>query len=212
MLILLSGRIVNLALALARDGLQTGILDTDIFGPSIPTLLNLSGEPRLSADNQLVPMTNYGLKSMSMGYLVPEDSAVVWRGLMVMKALQQLLHQVAWGDLDVLVLDLPPGTGDVQLTISQQVILDGKVPLQFHGTIGTDGLDRSGDSIHASRHCSQGRSQRSGNVQKSQRPSKTGTMSGVHLDKADEIADPRHGPEHVIIHMPQLSQHAQHIW
>ncbi|KAL0261403.1 hypothetical protein SLS55_002833 [Diplodia seriata] len=116
---------VNLALSFARRGLRAGILDTDIFGPSIPTLLNLSGEPRLSANNQLVPLSNYGVKSMSMGYLVGEDAPVVWRGLMVMKALQQLLHEVDWGGLDVLVLDLPPGTGDVQLTITQQVILDG---------------------------------------------------------------------------------------
>ncbi|KAI4721263.1 P-loop containing nucleoside triphosphate hydrolase protein [Aureobasidium sp. EXF-10727] len=79
------------------------------------------------SDNQLIPLTNYGLKTMSMGYLVPETSAVVWRGLMVMKALQQLLHEVEWDGLDVLVLDLPPGTGDVQLTITQQIVLDGAV-------------------------------------------------------------------------------------
>ncbi|KAF4554389.1 Iron-sulfur protein IND1-like protein [Elsinoe fawcettii] len=118
---------VNLALAFARSGLRSGILDTDIFGPSIPTLLDLNGEPRLSNNNQLIPLTNYGLKSMSMGYLVPESSAIVWRGLMVMKALQQLLHEVEWGGLDVLVVDMPPGTGDVQLTITQQVQVDGAV-------------------------------------------------------------------------------------
>ncbi|KAF1807965.1 P-loop containing nucleoside triphosphate hydrolase protein [Eremomyces bilateralis CBS 781.70] len=117
----------NLALAFARRGLRTGILDTDIFGPSIPTLFNISGEPRLSTNNQLIPLSNYGVKSMSMGYLVGEDAPVVWRGLMVMKALQQLLHEVEWGGLDLLVLDLPPGTGDVQLTISQQVEVDGAV-------------------------------------------------------------------------------------
>ncbi|KAK2048093.1 P-loop containing nucleoside triphosphate hydrolase protein [Colletotrichum somersetense] len=117
----------NLSLAFARLGYRAGILDTDIFGPSIPTLFNLSGEPRLSQGNQLVPMTNYGVKTMSMGYLVPENDAVVWRGPMVMKAIQQLLHEVDWGGLDVLVLDLPPGTGDTQLTITQQVILDGSV-------------------------------------------------------------------------------------
>ncbi|KAF3042770.1 hypothetical protein E8E12_010158 [Didymella heteroderae] len=116
---------VNLALSFARRGYRAGILDTDIFGPSIPTLLNLSGEPRLSANNQLIPLSNYGLKSMSMGYLIPESSPVAWRGLMVMKALQQLLHEVEWGGLDVLVLDMPPGTGDVQLTITQQLNLDG---------------------------------------------------------------------------------------
>jgi ATP-binding protein involved in chromosome partitioning len=79
------------------------------------------------ADNQLLPLSNYGLKSMSMGYLISESSPVVWRGLMVMKALQQLLHEVDWGGLDILVLDLPPGTGDVQLTITQQIKLDGAV-------------------------------------------------------------------------------------
>lgn len=117
----------NLSLAFARQGHRTGILDTDIFGPSIPTLFNLSGEPRLSSNNQLVPMSNYGVKTMSMGYLVGEDAPVVWRGLMVMKALQQLLHEVEWGGLDVLVLDLPPGTGDAQLSITQQIVLDGSV-------------------------------------------------------------------------------------
>ncbi|KAK1847871.1 Iron-sulfur protein IND1 [Colletotrichum chrysophilum] len=114
----------NLSLAFARLGYRAGILDTDIFGPSVPTLFKLSGEPRLSQNKQLVPMTNYGVKTMSMGYLVPEDDAVVWRGPMVMKAIQQLLHEVDWGNLDVLVLDLPPGTGDTQLTITQQIILD----------------------------------------------------------------------------------------
>ncbi|KAH4855588.1 hypothetical protein HBH75_086190 [Parastagonospora nodorum] len=118
---------VNLALSFARRGYKAGVLDTDIFGPSIPTLLNLSGEPRLSANNQLLPLSNYGLKSMSMGYLIPESSPVAWRGMMVMKALQQLLHEVDWGGLDVLVLDMPPGTGDVQLTITQQLILDGAI-------------------------------------------------------------------------------------
>ncbi|QDS72026.1 hypothetical protein FKW77_002166 [Venturia effusa] len=118
---------VNLALSFAQKGLRTGILDTDIFGPSIPTLLNLSGEPRLSSNNQLIPLSNYGLKSMSMGYLIPDSSPVVWRGLMVMKALQQLLHEVDWGILDILVLDLPPGTGDIQLTITQQLHLSGAV-------------------------------------------------------------------------------------
>lgn len=80
----------------------------------------------VSTDNRLIPLSNYGVKSMSMGYLIPETSPVAWRGLMVMKALQQLLHEVEWGGLDVLVMDLPPGTGDVQLTITQQVKLDGK--------------------------------------------------------------------------------------
>ncbi|RDW74630.1 Mrp/NBP35 family ATP-binding protein [Aspergillus mulundensis] len=135
---------VNLALAFARRGIRTGILDTDIFGPSIPTLLNLSGEPRLDEHDRLLPLTNYGLKSMSMGYLLPpppeptsptpdinrqpmDTTPISWRGLMVTKAMQQLLHSVSWGPLDVLFLDLPPGTGDVQLTIGQEIILDGAV-------------------------------------------------------------------------------------
>jgi ATP-binding protein involved in chromosome partitioning len=78
-------------------------------------------------DNQLLPLSNYGVKTMSMGYLVGEDAPVVWRGLMVMKALQQLLHEVEWGGLDVLVLDLPPGTGDTQLSVTQQIVLDGRL-------------------------------------------------------------------------------------
>ncbi|KOS19821.1 Iron-sulfur protein NUBPL [Escovopsis weberi] len=114
-----------------------GILDTDIFGPSIPTLFDLSGEPRLSSNNQLVPLTNYGVKTMSMGYLVRENAPVVWRGPMVMKAIQQLLHEVDWGGLDILVLDLPPGTGDTQLTITQQVILDGSVIVTTPHTLAT---------------------------------------------------------------------------
>ncbi|KAI9373551.1 P-loop containing nucleoside triphosphate hydrolase protein [Aspergillus egyptiacus] len=138
---------VNLALAFARHGIRTGILDTDIFGPSIPTLLNLSGEPRLDEHDRLLPLTNYGLKSMSMGYLLPPPPAaassssspsttdrqpmdttpISWRGLMVTKAMHQLLHSVSWGPLDVLFLDLPPGTGDVQLTVNQEIILDGAV-------------------------------------------------------------------------------------
>ncbi|KAJ4234455.1 hypothetical protein NW759_001447 [Fusarium solani] len=127
----------NLSLAFARLGYRAGILDTDIFGPSIPTLFDLSGEPRLSSKNQLIPLTNYGVKTMSMGYLVGENAPVVWRGPMVMKAVQQLLHEVDWGGLDILVLDLPPGTGDTQLTITQQVILDGSVIVTTPHTLAT---------------------------------------------------------------------------
>jgi ATP-binding protein involved in chromosome partitioning len=118
----------NLALAFARQGHRSGILDTDVFGPSIPTLFSLetAGPPRLSGNDQLLPLSNYGVRTMSMGYLLEgESNAVVWRGPMLLKAIQQLLHEVDWGGLDVLVLDLPPGTGDTQLTIAQQVVLDG---------------------------------------------------------------------------------------
>ncbi|WPG98612.1 P-loop containing nucleoside triphosphate hydrolase protein [Acrodontium crateriforme] len=119
---------INLALAAARQGITTGILDTDIYGPSVPTLLNLEGiEPELDASNRLVPLTAYGLKAMSMGFLVPQDSPIAWRGLMVQKALNQLMFEVSWPNLDLLVLDLPPGTGDVQLTITQNIQLDGAV-------------------------------------------------------------------------------------
>ncbi|KAK0641196.1 nucleotide binding protein [Cercophora newfieldiana] len=121
----------NLALAFARLGLRSGILDTDIFGPSIPTLFALSGSPNLSPSNQLLPLTAYGVQTMSIGYLVPPESAIIWRGPMLLKAVQQLLHEVDWGaaygGLDVLVLDLPPGTGDTQLSITQQIELDGAV-------------------------------------------------------------------------------------
>ncbi|KAI4211525.1 MAG: hypothetical protein LQ351_005701 [Letrouitia transgressa] len=121
----------NLALSFARQHHRTGLLDTDIFGPSIPTLFNLSSSsPRFNAQNQLLPLNNYGVKTMSMGNILAdrkEDAPVVWRGLMVMKALQQLLHEVDWGGLDILILDLPPGTGDTQLTITQQIPLSGAV-------------------------------------------------------------------------------------
>lgn len=117
----------NIALALNHLGKKVGILDADVFGPSIPRLLNLSGEPRLSDDGKLIPLTNYGVESMSMGYLIAPENAVVWRGLMVMKALQQLLFEVKWSNLDYLVVDMPPGTGDTQLTISQQLKVDGSI-------------------------------------------------------------------------------------
>lgn len=118
----------NLACSFAQRGLKAGLLDTDVFGPSVPTLFDLVGrEPQLSKTNRLLPLENYGVQTMSMGYLVPEGGPVAWRGLMVMKAMAQLLHEVEWSPsgLDVLVLDMPPGTGDVQLSITQEVILDG---------------------------------------------------------------------------------------
>ncbi|KAK3678511.1 hypothetical protein LTR78_001808 [Recurvomyces mirabilis] len=119
---------VNLALAAARQGIATGILDTDIYGPSIPTLLDLEGlEPELDTNNRLLPLTAYGIKAMSMGFLVPQDSPIAWRGLMIQKAMNQLLFEVSWPKLDLLILDLPPGTGDVQLTITQSIELTGAV-------------------------------------------------------------------------------------
>ena len=117
---------VNLATSLVKKGLSVGILDCDVFGPSIPTMLNLNEEPLL-VNNRLKPLNNYGLQAMSIGFLIPPDKPVTWRGLMVMKAVQQLLWDVQWNALDILVIDLPPGTGDVQLTIAQQVAIDGAV-------------------------------------------------------------------------------------
>ena len=118
---------VNLALALKDRDLKVGILDADIYGPSMPRLLGLSGQPQQLAGNKLDPMRQYGLKVMSMGFLVDEDTPMIWRGPMVISALSQMLKDVAWGELDVLVVDMPPGTGDAQLTMAQQVPLAGAV-------------------------------------------------------------------------------------
>ncbi|TPX69259.1 hypothetical protein SpCBS45565_g02531 [Spizellomyces sp. 'palustris'] len=118
--------LVNLAVALASQNITTGLLDADLFGPSIPRMMNLNSTPETTPQNLLRPLTNYGVKCMSMGFLIDRDAPIVWRGLMVMKALEQLLRQVEWG-VDVLVVDMPPGTGDTQLTVSQSVVVDGAV-------------------------------------------------------------------------------------
>lgn len=118
---------VNLALALKGQGLEVGVLDADIYGPSMPRLLGVAGQPQQVAGNKLDPMRSFGLKVMSMGFLVEEDTPMIWRGPMVMSALSQMLKDVAWGELDVLVVDMPPGTGDAQLTMAQQVPLAGAV-------------------------------------------------------------------------------------
>ncbi len=118
---------VNLALAFAANGLKVGLLDADIYGPSMPRMMGIAGKP-LSRDGRLLePMQNYGIKCMSMGFLVPEETPMIWRGPMVMSAIQQMLRDVEWGELDILVVDLPPGTGDAQLTMAQQVPLSGAV-------------------------------------------------------------------------------------
>ncbi|RMF87244.1 MAG: iron-sulfur cluster carrier protein ApbC [Nitrospinota bacterium] len=118
----------NLALALARYGAKVGLLDGDVYGPSIPMLLGIQADEKPAIQgNQMIPLTKYGIKVMSLGLLIEEDTAVVWRGPMLGKAVQQMLHDVAWGELDYLVIDLPPGTGDVQLTLAQSVPLAGAV-------------------------------------------------------------------------------------
>ncbi|MFO1088238.1 MAG: Mrp/NBP35 family ATP-binding protein [Hyphomicrobiales bacterium] len=120
---------VNLALALSAIGVRTGILDADIYGPSLPRLLAITEKPQAEAPGSriLKPIEKLGLKVMSIGFLVEENTAMIWRGPMVMSALQQMLREVAWGDLDVLVVDMPPGTGDAQLTLAQQTPLSGAV-------------------------------------------------------------------------------------
>ncbi|KAL1132025.1 hypothetical protein AAG570_011635 [Ranatra chinensis] len=119
----------NLATALATldPSFSVGLLDADVFGPSIPYMMNLSGEPLLTDDNKMIPLVNYNVKCMSMGFLIEEKSAVVWRGLMVMGALERLLRQVDWGTLDCLVVDSPPGTGDTLLSLIQNIPISGVV-------------------------------------------------------------------------------------
>ncbi len=118
---------VNIATAMAAKNVRVGLLDCDIYGPSIPRMLNLSGQPEMVGERTLRPMANYGIKCMSIGFLVAEDTAMIWRGPMVMQALEQMMRDVEWGELDVLLCDLPPGTGDAQLTMAQRVPLTGAV-------------------------------------------------------------------------------------
>ncbi|WP_232630194.1 Mrp/NBP35 family ATP-binding protein [Methylobacterium sp. Leaf118] len=117
----------NLALALRAQGLRVGLLDADIYGPSVPKLLGLSGKPRVIEGRVLEPMQAFGLKAMSIGFLIEPESAMIWRGPMVQSAITQMLREVAWGELDVLIVDMPPGTGDAQLTMAQATPLSGAV-------------------------------------------------------------------------------------
>ena len=118
---------VNLALALAAEGASVGILDADIYGPSVPMMMGITGKPE-SADGQTMePLENYGVQVMSIGFLVAQDEAMIWRGPMATQALEQLLRQTNWKDLDYLIVDMPPGTGDIQLTLSQRVPMTGAV-------------------------------------------------------------------------------------
>ncbi|MFZ4062402.1 MAG: iron-sulfur cluster carrier protein ApbC [Polynucleobacter sp.] len=118
---------VNLALALAAEGAQVGILDADIYGPSLPMMLGITGRPESIEENTIEPMEGHGLQASSIGFLIEEDSPMVWRGPMVTSALEQLLRQTRWRDLDYLIVDMPPGTGDIQLTLSQKVPVTGAV-------------------------------------------------------------------------------------
>jgi ATP-binding protein involved in chromosome partitioning len=118
---------VNLALALAAEGAKAGILDADIYGPSIPTMLGLSGKPDTIDGKMMLPKVSFGIQTISIGYLIDPDQPMIWRGPMVTGALQQLLTQTRWSDLDYLIIDLPPGTGDIQLTLAQQIPVSGAV-------------------------------------------------------------------------------------
>jgi|GEM_PF-539691 len=118
---------VNLAVALHNQGYKVGLLDADIYGPSLPMMLGIREDPTVNERNKIIPPEAHGLKVMSFGFFAPEESAVIWRGPMVMKALQQFFYDVEWGDLDVLVIDLPPGTGDAQLTLVQSLPIAGAV-------------------------------------------------------------------------------------
>ncbi len=117
---------INIALGLRDLGLKVGVLDADIYGPSIPKLLGIRGRPQMGG-NKLIPMSGYGLTVMSIGFLVEEEAPMIWRGPMVMSALTQMLREVEWGETDIMVVDMPPGTGDAQLTMAQQVPLAGAI-------------------------------------------------------------------------------------
>jgi len=118
---------VNLALALAAEGARVGLLDADIYGPSVPMMMGISGKPASADGKTMEPLENYGVQVMSIGFLVAADEAMIWRGPMATQALEQLLRQTNWKDLDYLVVDMPPGTGDIQLTLSQRVPMTGAV-------------------------------------------------------------------------------------
>jgi ATP-binding protein involved in chromosome partitioning len=118
---------INLAVALAGTGARVGVMDCDVYGPDVPLMVGLKGEPEATPDKKLVPKERHGIKTMSIGYLLPEEKPVVWRGPMVHKLIEQFLGDVAWGELDYLLVDMPPGTGDAQLSLAQIVPLSGAV-------------------------------------------------------------------------------------
>ena len=128
---------VNLALALAAEGLAVGVLDADVYGPSVPMMLGLSGRPDSPDGKTIEPMRAHGVEAMSIGLLVDQDTPMIWRGPMATSALTQLLTETRWGDLDVLVVDLPPGTGDIQLTMAQKIPVAGAVVVTTPQDIAT---------------------------------------------------------------------------
>ncbi|MEL0010450.1 MAG: Mrp/NBP35 family ATP-binding protein [Bacteroidota bacterium] len=129
---------VNLAAALARNGAKVGLMDTDIYGPSIPTMFDLFERPDITVQKKLVPLEKYDIKLVSMGFLVDVNQAMVWRGPMVTSAIKQFMNDVEWGELDYMILDMPPGTGDIQLTIVQSVPLSGAVIVSTPQNVALD--------------------------------------------------------------------------
>ncbi len=128
----------NLAVALAQTGANVGLLDTDIYGPSVPTMFDVKERPNITTKKKLVPIKKHGVHLVSMGFLVDTDQAMIWRGPMVTSAVKQFMQEVEWGELDYLILDLPPGTGDIQLTIVQTVPLTGAVIVSTPQTVALD--------------------------------------------------------------------------
>ncbi|MEQ9309033.1 MAG: Mrp/NBP35 family ATP-binding protein [Balneolaceae bacterium] len=129
---------VNIAAALAKTGAKVGLMDTDVYGPSIPTMFDLFERPNITTQKKLIPLEKYGIKMVSMGFLVDVNQAMVWRGPMATSAIQQFMKDVEWGELDYMILDLPPGTGDIQLTIVQTVPLSGAVIVSTPQTVALD--------------------------------------------------------------------------
>ena len=118
---------VNYAVALKKLGYEVGILDADIYGPSVPRMMGVSEKPKMNNEKKLIPIDSYGVKCMSIGFLIEPDTPAIWRGPMVMKALEQMFNGVVWGDLDYLIIDLPPGTGDAQITLAQSSKINGAI-------------------------------------------------------------------------------------
>lgn len=128
----------NLAVAMAQTGAKVGLLDTDIYGPSVPTMFGVKERPNITTQKKLVPIKKHGVHLVSMGFLVDQDQAMIWRGPMVTSAVKQFMQEVEWGELDYLILDLPPGTGDIQLTIVQTVPLTGAIVVSTPQTVALD--------------------------------------------------------------------------
>ena len=133
---------INLALSLAQTGAKVGLLDADIYGPSIPLMMGVNEQPELTSDEQMRPIVKHGIALMSIGFITEEDRPVIWRGPLLAQALQHFLSQVEWGELDYLLIDLPPGTGDVPLTLSQTVALSGAVMVTTPHKVALEDVER----------------------------------------------------------------------